>query len=196
MKKLLIILILILTAGAVSFADDSDYYPRTAITLDALPALASIFVTAALNDTVSIQDYALLTALQLEFNITRKLSLAGRIGIRWFNLDDLDLKSTSFEGHLRFYPTGKTFFMDGMVGYNHFKMTGRVDHDLLIFGAKIGWRADFGRPGGFIIEPSIGYNGVLGLQDDFSNEESYMKFLIQQYLVGGLQIGVCMGVRF
>jgi hypothetical protein len=37
-------------------------------------------------------------------------------------------------------------------------------------GAKLGWRIDFGRPGGFVFEPSFGYDYAIGLGKTFTTQ--------------------------
>ncbi|WP_461249072.1 hypothetical protein, partial [Treponema sp. R6D11] len=94
-----------------------------------------------------------------------------------------ELSSFSIEGHVRYYPGGNVFFLDGMLGYANlavgFSGKGTVEkengektketfdfsvpRDYLKLGIKIGWRVDAGNPGGFIFEPSFGWSLGVGL---------------------------------
>ena len=98
---------------------------------------------------------------------------------------NLDLTSFAVESRVRFYPAGRTFFLGGMLGYARMAATvsGHIEdwhddgtiertnldfdvsRDYLKFGGRIGWRIDFGRPGGFFFEPSFGYYGAVGFGD-------------------------------
>jgi len=152
---------------------------------------------------------------QYERQLARKLSVAGRFsylgGTAGFEYSDkyvdtttyppltinvpykanlgIDISSFSIEGHARFYPLGKTFFLDGMLGYANltvsspYKINGeqevpgsgvvRINRSVTIdasqgfflLGAKIGWRISFGKNGGFTFEPSLGYSLGIGSGD-------------------------------
>jgi hypothetical protein len=118
--------------------------------------------------------------------------LGGGIGI---SMSDGPLKasvearidSISIEAHARYYPLGQTFFLDGMLGFASITLglkgevivddeSGKpikmgadlgVPRGYFKLGAKIGWRIDFGSPGGFVFEPSFGYYAGAGLGDTF-----------------------------
>ena len=98
----------------------------------------------------------------------------------------LDISSFSIEGHARYYPWGKTFFLDGMLGYaqmmagSSFKIDGQdetgtvvindsvkvdVSQGFFKLGAKIGWRISLGKNGGFTFEPALGYSFGIGFGD-------------------------------
>jgi len=138
----------------------------------------------------------------------------------------LDVKTISAEGHARLYPfTGRTFFLDGMLGYgnliidasgeivgtdpNTVKLTAPRSYAKL--GAKLGWRIDFGRPGGFVFEPSFGYDHAIGLGDSFTKQlqrevgedfsipsdmDDAFKILESYVLVGGPRVTLGFGWRF
>jgi len=94
-----------------------------------------------------------------------------------------DIASFSIEGHTRYFPFKGTFFLDGMLGYANMSISilgqgiasdidGRrerisislkASRSYIKMGAKLGWRIDFGNPGGFVFEPSFGYYGGFGL---------------------------------
>jgi hypothetical protein len=155
------------------------------------------------------------------------------------------LSSFSLESHLRLYPFGETFFLDGMFGYANiasafsgdviatvsFEITDptgeiqsvkekeiaqaslKVSRDYLKFGGKLGWRIDFGQPGGFVFEPALGFyvanalGKTLGkqLKDEFAKQgkeididdfEDASKILEQFILVGGPRFTFAFGWRF
>jgi len=152
---------------------------------------------------------------------------------------DIDVTTLSGEGHLRFYPTGNGFFLGGMAGYGNLKMnilgdvgvtvpiTGvsgsipaiRVNLDELRHyvkvGGRLGWRFDFGNPGGFVFEPSLGYDHAIGLGDDFgkrlqayvqaqgagnianfSNLDKTLKLIENYVFAGGPRLSLAFGLRF
>jgi len=104
----------------------------------------------------------------------------------------LEMKLTSFslEGHARYYPFGQIFFLDGMLGYANMLVAfsgemiaedeyGNKDKESVSLfasrsyfklGAKLGWRINFSKRGGFTFEPSIGYYGGIGLGDTFGKK--------------------------
>jgi len=128
---------------------------------------------------------------QYERQLSRPLSVAGRFSYLRADLGmkdtdeegsmevNMSLVSFSVEGHVRFYPFGDTFFLDGMVGYANFQtdFSGKLyehgtltdslkfpaDRSYVKLGAKLGWRISFGRNGGFTFEPAVGYSYGIGL---------------------------------
>jgi hypothetical protein len=99
---------------------------------------------------------------------------------------DMGLKAISAEAHARFYPFAGSFFVGGMVGYGNLAMdlTGTITGNFMgqnrteslpslgarnyaKLGARVGWRMDLGSPGGFVFEPSLGYDHAIGLGDSF-----------------------------
>ena len=144
----------------------------------------------------------------------------------------LDLTTISAEAYARFYPfTGRTFFLGGMLGYGNLSIgaSGKVvgsymgETEQLLdvsltaprsyakLGAKLGWRIDFGRPGGFVFEPSFGYDHAIGLGDTFVEQlqnkvtgdiddvaelEDIFKILESYVLVGGPRVTLGFGWRF
>ena len=130
-------------------------------------------------------------AAQFERQVFSQLSVAARVaylgvGFKYTGsfLDgdtvatpyQLDLTSFSAEAHARFYPfAGRTFFLGGMAGYGNLTVDASgegesislLPRSYLKLGARVGWRMDFGRPGGFVFEPALGYNYAIGLGDTF-----------------------------
>jgi hypothetical protein len=144
---------------------------------------------------------------------------------------DMSLFSFSLEAHVRYFPFKKrVFFVDGMLGYGYLE----VDFlgDLVItasggsknkgelaftasrnyfkYGIKLGWRIDFGVPGGFVFEPSFGYYGsvafgktigeqVLGEIEDGQTDYGFdgaFKTLEDFIFVGGPRLSLAFGWRF
>jgi hypothetical protein len=142
----------------------------------------------------------------------------------------------TLEAHVRFYPAKRVFFLDGMIGYVNLSNTFYGDvvlakegaigqkkstsfaasNNYVLYGAKLGWRIDFGNPGGFFLEPSLGYYGQIGFGDTIgktfashvdSEEYKTLKQTIERidrsnsdiennYFLGGFQIAVVLGWRF
>jgi hypothetical protein len=125
--------------------------------------------------------------------------LGGGIGISMGTVEEqgvnvdtslsMNISSFSVEGHVRYYPWAQTFFLDGMLGYanmsadfsgsvvvseNNIKQKESISFNAsrsyFKLGAKIGWRVDFGEPGGFIFEPSFGWYGGIGLGDTLGKQ--------------------------
>jgi len=141
----------------------------------------------------------------------------------------LEMKFSSFslEGHIRFYPVRETFFLDGMLGYANMSTTfsgedivteyGKEKKESVSFsasinyftlGAKLGWRIDFGKQGGFVFEPSFGYYGGIGIGDtigkklandvgeDMSEFDEVFTILENIILIGGPRLSLAFGWRF
>jgi len=169
---------------------------------------------------------------QYERQLTNNFSVAGRFAYLQFGFgvgnDDasvkIDTSSYSIEGHVRYY-TSDSLFLDGMLGYANMKTSfdGRItDHnvdfsvpkDYFKLGFKLGWRIDFGNPGGFVFEPSFGWSfGILAKGDtilktvidktngEISDEdEKLYKYLEMGFdnllFVGGPRISLAFGWRF
>ncbi|MDR2964664.1 MAG: hypothetical protein LBU88_02695 [Treponema sp.] len=215
MKKTAIILGLLVLINVSIFADDDyDSMPKNAITLDLFWLPTSLLV---LSDSDFTGGMFWSTYIQYERHITEGMSLAGNIGYRSIgNIDGYILSAVSLEAHIRSYPGGKRiFFVDGMLGYALFNYTEKGDNPKNIFshyfkfGGKLGWRIDFGKPGGFILEPSFGYyipvgrtriNSIEGdgsLNDFFNFWLNTMsEIIIQGFVVGGPQLSLSFGYRF
>jgi hypothetical protein len=176
---------------------------------------------------------------QYERQIFDKLSVAGRfayLGAGVGMADEqgsvktslsLKLSSFSLEGHVRYYPWAGTFYLDGMLGYANMSMkfSGQVidatthnainaslsvSRSYFKLGAKIGWRIDFGEPGGFTFEPSFGYYAGIGLGDtmgkrfsngitgnpDMGDLDTIFKYIEQLIFVGGPRLSLAFGWRF
>jgi hypothetical protein len=202
-KKTFLILVLMSIIAEGVFAQMSfGTMPKNTITVDFGPTLvASAFGASAKvegmpgGERLAFSGFGI--AAQYERQLLQQLSVAGRFAYLGFGIGitqetdefkgraQTNLSSFSIEGHVRFYPTGGVFFLDGMLGYANLLvgLTGDfivtddygikrpeqlsliTSRDYLKFGGKLGWRINIGRRGGFTIEPSCGYYGEIGLGD-------------------------------
>ena len=142
----------------------------------------------------------------------------------------MDMKAISAEAHGRFYPFEGAFFLGGMLGYGNLMMdisgdfsvtymgepqgSQRVNFNALRHyakvGPRVGWRIDFGNTGGFVFEPSLGYDHAFGLGDTFTKQfqraigddidigelDDVFKILESYVLVGGPRVTLGFGWRF
>ena len=194
-KGFLVLVIAALAAGGIFAQTDMA---NNTITVDIGPTLIGLGISQIgnlISDENGISTSGFGIAAQYERQISRPLSVAGRFaylggGMGLVESDtsvDMDLKSFSLEGHVRFYPFGETFFLNGMLGYGYLSsaISGTVDmlvgpnqrvsftgtRSYVKYGAKLGWRMSFGRQGGgFTFEPSIGYYGGIGLGDTLGDQ--------------------------
>ena len=219
-KKILLAWLLFMISSGLIFADspdDENNFPKNTISFDGGLLVQNLFLMGMLN----IVDYdskaaAFGAAVQYERQMTRNFSLLGRLEYKYLGISTLDMSVFSIGGYARFYPTGRVFFLDGNLGYSVFHMENKdavmpLSH-YFRYGLRLGWRIDFGRPGGFIMEPSLGYNGVIGytrawFDPDESSGNSFrdsLNFLaygmydifVRQFFVGGLAFNICFGYRF
>jgi hypothetical protein len=207
-KKVLLVLILAVFAAAGVFAQ-SDYasMAKNTITVDVGPTIIG-FAFGKAADFIGdegLNSGGFGIAGQYERQLSRPLSVAGRFaylkadmgilveeerdGGRGKLTTDVNLASLSAEGHVRFYPFGDTFFLDGMLGYANLKTdvsgsikveaSGRTETESVSFtgsrnyiklGAKLGWRMSFGKNGGFTFEPALGYSFGIGLGDSIGDK--------------------------
>jgi hypothetical protein len=195
-KKILLVLIIVAIFTGAGFAQDFQSMPKNTITVDFGPTIIGLGIASA-GSSMGGSDNGLSTtgfgiAAQYERQLLEKMSVGGRFaylgtGIGMGDKDEnyaLNISSFSIEGHIRFYPGGGAFFLDGMLGYANLAIgfdgtmkieeRGRektesvsfsVPRDYFKLGAKIGWRIDFGDAGGFIFEPSFGWYTGVGLGD-------------------------------
>ena len=235
-KKVLVILIFAVFAATGAFAQDFQTMPKNTITYDAGPTFVG-FTFNSMESAIQedgITGRGLGLAFQYERQLSEYLSLAGRFAYLAIDVNytdtsqginiglDMNLTSFSLEGHVRFYPSGDAFFLDGMMGYTNFSsdFSGRArvnffsqpinlnaSGNYLKLGAKIGWRINFGRPGGFTFEPAFGYyHGIalgksVGQQfaDELGGDADIKDAfdMIEQFMfVGGPRLSLGFGWRF
>jgi len=194
LKKGVLVLIIVVFAAGGAFAQRGSWpTANNTITVDIAPTIAcfaigplgSMVGSVLTADSIKeIKTVGFGVAAQYERQLIRQLSVAGRVvfGIPevGFTYNDsgitadpyLKMTSLAAEAHVRFFPFGDTFFLDGMAGYANLtadlsgsvvysgtkqKATAKESSDYLKFGGKLGWRIGFGYNGGFTFEPSIGW---------------------------------------
>jgi hypothetical protein len=237
-KKGLLAIIIAMFVGGMAFAQiDTVRMPANTITVDFGPTIVGA-VFGALGDIIGedgLSSSGFGIAAQYERQLFQQLSVAGRFAYLGFGFGvlqeesgiraelDMDLSSFSLEGHVRYYPFGETFFLNGMLGYANLQaaLSGQViaggmrepvnftaSRDYVKFGGKLGWRISFGRSGGFTFEPSIGYYGGIGLGDTFGqklynevgrdvSEYDEVFTLLENFIfIGGPRVSLSFGWRF
>jgi len=193
-RYLFVLILTMVTVGAVFAQDDYELMPKNTITVDFGPTIVgAVFkMLEEPMDDEGKSSSGFGIGVQYERQIQEKMTLAGKfvyIGFGYENVDNdfyqkaalgITVNSFALEGHFRLYPTGDTFFLDGMVGYAGLSVifSGEIIENIngkrtvsstsvstyrsyIKYGSKIGWRVDFGKLGGFIFEPSFGYYGGL-----------------------------------
>jgi hypothetical protein len=243
LKKCVLLLVFAsVIVGGVSAQTDFQTMPKNTLTLDFGPTIIGIGIGAigVITGTPEVNTTGFGFGVQYERQILESLSLGGRFaylggslgfgdevnGIK--SLLKMSIDSFSLEGHVRYYPFGSVFFLDGMLGYANmaFTLSGEivgtdgggnkksedasitVSRNFLKLGAKLGWRIDFGNPGGFTFEPSLGYYGGIGLGNTIGKQLSLlfrmnigeydkMFTMFEDYIfVGGPRLALSFGWRF
>jgi len=213
-KRYLSVLVLaMVVAGTVFAQNESESMPKNTITVDFGPTLVGLVMGKIGN--INEHSTAFGIGMQYERQIIDKVAVGLRFAYLEHSYKFLNIESesaSSIETHTRFYPAGKMFFLDGMLGYAGLSVSLSNGSDsvsayrnYIIYGAKIGWRIDFGKPGGFIFEPSLGYYGVLGLGDTFEKrtanyhgniDDNYFENMEKFTFIGGPRISLSCGWRF
>lgn len=218
-KKIILVLgvLLLLTCGTV-FADDADeeaVMPKNIITVDIGPTAYFLLLTGSFNIVNPDPPmYVIGIAAQYERQITEKASAAVRFEYGILDTPGSEPKwrmsSFSVEGHGRYYPGQGVFFLDGTLGYaNVFADFSSTEREIkpsahyFKFGAKLGWRIDFNKPGGFVLEPAVGYYGAVGSDLEMGYEKELggiLNFLTNSIAKGvfveGLRFSLGLGYRF
>ena len=217
-KKILMAMILCTFMGGIVYAEDTNTEnppPKNTVSIDAGAIGYSLLLTGIYNSSGSSTLYSA-TGIQYERQLSGYLSLATLLGYTGiFFLDSgSNISSFSVEEHIRYYPRQDTFFLDGMLGYGNmitqFEGMETVLSHYFTLGGKLGWRIDFGKPGGLILEPSFGYYGAIGRTnsniepggDDFwvnilsIFQNEVMDTFAKYALVGGPRFSLCLGYRF
>jgi hypothetical protein len=213
-KKLLMIIGLCLCAGGMVFADENDDeikpVPKNTAVIDVAPALGGLMMMAMYSSDGYDSAYAFGIGAHYERQIAEKMSLSARFAYGMMGFDDdyfLHMSSISAEAHYRYYPLQGTFFFDAMLGYANFSLEASGENKTTAhyfkYGGKLGWRIDFGRPGGFVLEPAIGYSGVAGSSNTkfFENDingilSSVYNIIARGVFTGGIRYSLGLGYRF
>jgi len=212
-KRAAAVFVLLIVISGYAYAENEENIPpKNIVTVDTGLTLYTLIIGMMENGFFG-------TALQYERQIIENASIAGRIEYKGFFASDSRsttiMQSFSAEGHGRYYPEKKFFFLDGMLGYAFFNYSHNMDQHIntmshyFKLGGKLGWRIDFGKPGGFVLEPSFGYYGAIGKTNiSFIEGEDAISIFFDQLLfqlhdaiikgffVGGMQISLGMGYSF
>jgi hypothetical protein len=234
MKKIFLLLILVIcAAGGVFAQSDFKTMPKNNVSVDIAPLIAGVgmglmYKTEGTNISES-NTYGFGFAVQYERQLNEKMSVGGRFSYLCWGEEvkyeggwngrredtKNDRSSFSIEGHFRIYPAAKVFFLDSMFGCANYSGTHNEGYKtlegsrfFLKIGEKVGWRIDFGKPGGFYFEPSVGLYYALGfgpnleeqLTDSNTDSGEVDNLLEDMYesliIVGGPRIGLSVGWRF
>ncbi len=217
---LLLILGLWVCIGGMLYAKDTRQSPtrrqpppKNTVTIDAGMAGYTLLISSMVNNRSSDPTVFFGTSILYERQFSGYMSAAGRLSYTgMFYSESVNLHASSAGAHVRFYPGQDVFFLDGMLGYGNFieqsAERGTIMSHYTMIGGKVGWRIDFNRSGGFVLEPSIGYYGVFGKTNnhDYSDDTwgGFLKnldqwvqnFLVKNLFLGGLRISLGMGYRF
>lgn len=214
LKKFTLVFLCFLAANGYVFSQEKNaeiIFPKNTIMLDAGLITSSLITWSIVGNPVFN------AAIQYERQFSNILSAALRLEYRLMDFSSnigspANLSSFSAEAHGRYYPTGNIFFLNAMLGYAFFNY--KVEPSNLMshyfkLGGKLGWRIDFGKPGGFVFEPSFGYYGAIGdsninIVEEIDDATSFFNdllnlmysYLIKGYFVGGPQFALAVGYRF
>jgi len=216
-QKTALIMAVLFLSGGVVFANDADdqiTLPKNTLSLDVGHSLLFLSITGIMN----LMDYsgtAFGIGAQYERQITDKVSAVLLFGYSTFDMsrDNFKWNMSSFSADVqgRFYPGQGGFFVSGILGYANIFADINEKKALTHYfklGGKLGWRIDFGKPGGFVFEPAIGYYGTLGknLDIDYGYDEELSFFNNMFHLLDnsmarilftdGLRLSLCLGYRF
>jgi hypothetical protein len=237
MKRTCVLVLILAMVGGVVFAQDNTITVDIGPTIIGL-AFGSMESMMGGAEDAGVDTTGFGIAAQYERQLMEQLSVGLKVGYLTCGMGMSDefegakteygmtLASFSVEAHVRYY-LGGTFFLDGMLGYANLgisfsgdftyeeggvkkkeKVSFTVPRDYLNFGAKIGWRIDFGNPGGFVFEPSLGYYGGFGLGDslgaglskkigtDVTELDPMFKMLEDFIFIGGPRVSLAFGFRF
>ena len=241
-RCLLVLVFAMVIAGAVFAQSDFDSMPKNTITVDLGPTyIGAIFgLLGDLMGDEGASSSGFGIGVQYERQIQEKMSLGGRFAylaggfgsvdedLNQRSVSELKLSSFSLEGHFRFYPAGRIFFFDAMLGYASLSVAFSDEvietdkygkktkesasisayRNYIKYGSKIGWRIDFGKPGGFVFEPSFGYYGGIGLGDtigkmlakdadlDVDVFNDMFRFFEEFIFISGPRVSLSFGWRF
>ena len=250
-KALLAILIAVFFSGTVFAQADFESMPQNTITVDIGPiiiggvfGLAENFIGDMLGEDaggINLSTSGFGIGAQYERQILERLSVAGRFAFLRLGMGlgfeedgltaqaDMNISSFAVEGRARFFPTGGSFFLGGMLGYANLataisghllvedqgvtereNVNFRISRGYLKVGARVGWRIDFGEPGGFVFEPSFGWYGAIGFGDnmgrrflreagdfeDLGGFDEIFTILEHFVFVGGPRLSLSFGWRF
>jgi hypothetical protein len=152
-------------------------------------------------------------AARYERQFTESLSAVGRLEYGMRDVSNWNAFAFSAEGRFRYYPSRSSFFLEGMFGYANIILNDIFDNraenstvHYFKFGGEAGWRFDFGDPGGFVLEPAIGFNGVAGkkLESGYGDDDPLLGIFssvqnnpaVVRMLLTGVRFTLGFGYRF
>jgi len=244
-KGLLVLIIIAFVAGGAYAQNSFLLMAKNTITVDVGPTIVGFGIGPAIKlfNMEGLTASGLGAAGQYERQLSKSLSIAVRgaylstdMGLSgsqdtgYANITvntnmKMNLSSFSGEGHVRLYPLGNTFFLDGMAGYAHLStdFSGRAEivgvggdsipkftaeRDYIKLGAKVGWRISFGKNGGFTFEPAVGGSYGIGLGDSIQDQaakklggrvsaiDDIFPYIEQLIFIGGPRLSLAFGYRF
>jgi len=228
MKKTCLSLILVFAIAGGAFAQGEEpSYPQNTVLIDIVPlylgAVFGMFGQLIEDSDINIASFGI--AAQYDRQISLYTSLGARVSFFWIGLNQSSPSDASFgastlsiEGNIRYFPAGRVFFIGGFLGYGNILYLGtgyddesdrqsvNVLTNYFKFGPRMGWRIDFGKPGGFILDIAMGYDGAVlmgkstgrQIEDQLGyNDLGSLIFLYEAfYIVGGPRFMLSLGWRF
>ena len=211
-------------ADDLAAANDADAeivktaLPKNTITIDVGQTVAFLLATGmvyAMDPSDALILFGI--AAQYERQIVEKASAALRFEYGLIENSSYDMNfrihALSAEGHGRFYPMQTTpFFLGLTLGYAVALCDFSTPEDerkpvghYFKIGGKLGYRIYFNKPGGFVLEPSLGFNFLFGARikpfddgyyfiDDLLN--SMYDTLVRSITGGGPRFSLSLGYRF
>lgn len=144
MKKIIIVILILLAVSGGAFAQRNMVYGGVGLGVG-VPCIFDYEISASYEFAIIPQlSVGVSAALQMypvaAYAIVFEKLFYGENSIK-------DIFGPVVEGQLHWYPFAKTFHMDLGLGYSHYL---RSMHTFLV-APGLGWRLDFGEPGGFMM---------------------------------------------
>jgi len=198
-------------------AEDSNVRLNNTLTLDLGPTSFFLLISGILSMDNDTPPSIFGIGAQYERQITDDTSAAIRFEYGMFDNSVKERKwlMSSFltEGHIRYYFSKSIFFADLTLGYAYILFDNSIPEENKISnahyfkaGGKFGWRIDFNKPGGFVLEPAIGIYGAWGsllktdMFDDFWFFGDLLKNLpgafAETLFLSGVRFSLGFGYRF
>jgi hypothetical protein len=215
--------------------------PSNIITWDLGPTIIGVAIGIVGDmidqDDFDISGFGL--ALQYERQLLEWVSVAGRFAylgsdakigfednLHETNTLKMGLSTFAFESHGRVYPFKGAFFLNAMLGYESMSIdfSGKIvsggvgdpvsldaSRGYLKLGGKLGWRIDFGKPGGLVLEiVPLGWSQVLAKfgdtfdkqltknkkVDDIDDIDDVLSVIEDYIFIGGPRATLALGWRF
>jgi hypothetical protein len=186
-KGLIVLILLIFISGAAFAQQDFASMPKNTVSVDIGPTFLGISfgMLSSLIDMGSASTTGFGIGAQYERQLFPWMSVGARYAYLGFGFGleeryggdtvtlNMDLATHNPEAFVRLYPFSGAFFASASAGWQIFsagfsgqaviggsqqRVSFTASRNYIKFGGKLGWRIDFGRPGGFIFEPSFGWD--------------------------------------